>query len=68
MRPVHTAEKTVESHHDKDENDCGDQVSNDAETEKCLVSQDVVGGRRSVPLHDELPGNIDEAERGREYH
>src|SRR6266852_5132388 len=67
MRHVHAAEQTVESQDQEDENDRGDQVSDDAETEKRLVSQDVVGGRGGVPPHDQSAGNIDQAEGGGDY-
>ena len=40
----------------------GDQVSDDAKTEKRLVSQDVVGGRGGVPPNDQSAGNIDQTE------
>src|SRR5712691_10399345 len=67
MRRVHTAEQTVESHDYKDENDRRDQVSDDAETEKRLVSQDVAGGRGGVPAHEQSAGNIDQVEGGGDH-
>ena len=62
MGLVHPAEQAVESHDQEDEDDRGDQVSNDAETEKHLVSQDVFSRRGGVPCDDESAWNIDEAE------
>ena len=68
MLLVQAAEQTVESHDEKDKNDRGDQVSDDAETEKRLVSQDVVGGRGGVRTHDQSAWNIDQAEGGGNCH
>ena len=67
-RLVHAAEQTGESQDQTDKNDRGDQVSDDTETEKRLVSQDVVGGRSGVPTHEQSAGNIDEAEGRGDYH
>ena len=68
MRLVHAAEQPIESQNQEDENDRGDQVSDDGETEKRLVSQDVVGSRGGVSAHEQSAGNIDQAEGGSDYH
>src|ERR1700730_13255165 len=64
---VHTAEQAIKSHAETDENDRREQISDNAEMEKCFVSQNIICGRRGIPAHDQLGGNIYEAERTREY-
>lgn len=57
-------EQPVQSQDNEDEGDCAEQLRNDAETEKRLMSGDVVGRRSGVASHDQGVGNIDEAKGG----
>ena len=65
--PVDVAEQAVESQAEADENDRGKQVSDDAKTEKHLVSQDVICRRGGIPAHDQFARNIQETEGRGEY-
>ena len=55
---IHAAEQAIKSQAKADENDRGKQVSDDANTEKHLVSQNVICRCGSIPAHDQLAGNI----------
>src|ERR1700694_3075958 len=64
---VHSLEQPVESQHEEDQDGPAEQVGDDAEAEEQLVSGDVVGRRRRVPMHEQLAGNIDEAQWSGDY-
>src|SRR5260370_14640135 len=61
---IHALEQPVKSQHEEDEDGPTEQVADDAETEEQVVSGDVVGRRGRVPSHEQMAGNIDEAQGG----
>jgi hypothetical protein len=63
---VYPLEQPVESQHEENQDGPAEQVADDAETEKQLMSGDVVGRRGRVATHDLSAGNVDEAEGGEE--
>src|SRR5580700_4080114 len=64
---IHSLEQPVKSQHEEDQDGPAEQVGDDAETEEQLVSGDVVGRRRRVPMHEQRAGNIDEAQWSGDY-
>src|SRR5258708_29397669 len=59
---VHSFEQAVKGQREEDQNDRAEQVADDAETEEPLVSGDVAGRGGRVAMHEQLAGNVDEAD------
>ena len=63
---VHPLEQPVEGEDEEDQDDRAHQVAEHPETKEPLVSGDVAGRRRRVPAHEQLGGDVNEAERAAE--
>src|SRR5439155_2410149 len=61
---VQSLEQAIKSQHEEDQDGPAEQVGDHAQTEERLVSQDVVGRRGGVAMHEQFAGNIDEADGG----
>src|SRR6202022_580976 len=59
---VHSFEQAVKGQGEEDQNDRAEQVADDAETEEPFVSGDVAGGGGRVAMHEQLAGNVHEAD------
>ena len=53
---VHSLEQPVQSQREEDSHGCGEEITDDAETEERLMRGDVVGRRGRVPLYEQLLG------------
>jgi hypothetical protein len=60
--PVHSREQPVKGQSEEDQDDRAGQVGDDAQTEERLVCRDVVDRGSRVVIHEQLVGDIDEAQ------
>src|SRR6267143_430281 len=63
--PVDPLEQVVQSQGHEDKTSLADELASHAEAKERLGGRDVVGGRRSVSLDDDLAGNIHHGEETR---
>lgn len=66
QRLVDVPEQSVERQRKKNQDDAAEKVAEDSESEQCFVREDVVGGGGGVARNEELAGNDEEAQRGRD--
>src|SRR5712692_9984426 len=64
VRLIYAAEQSVESDDQQDKTDRRGQASDNAGTEKHLVTQNVIRRRGGVPWSDQSAWNMDQAEGG----
>jgi hypothetical protein len=62
MGMVDPLEQIVQSQGHEDKKDLGDELARDTEAKQPLGGRDAVGRRRRVSVHDQLAGNVQEAE------
>lgn len=63
---IHGCEQTIEGKGEEDEDEGGEEITRDAQTEELLMGSDVVGRGLRVSCDEELCGDVDQAYRAKD--